>query len=136
MASFLSDLSIQSWIVMGFFGLYIVYMLLMTYFSSAYRLAANVSSPWMFLYMVVLVVSYAIIVTVGVGCASQTCDKRNAQLCGIWSWLIAALVGFGVLYTIFLSMKANAVFNEKEERYENAGQRVLKNFSNLLRNKK
>ena len=115
MASVFADLSVQSWVVLAFFALYILYMLLMTYYSPAYRLASSISSPWMFVYLVLIVVAYAVIIIVGVGCASNSCDARNARLCALWSWLIAALVAFGVLYTIFLSFKANWVHSKKEQ---------------------
>lgn len=111
-----ADHSIQSWIVMGMFALYILYMLFMTYTSPAYRQAMNISSAWVFLYMVVLVIAYAIIVSVGVGCAAI--GPKNVQLCNLWSWMIAALVVFGVLYTIFMSIKANSVYNTKESFVE------------------
>lgn len=108
--SFLSDLSIQSWIVMAMFTLYILYMLFMTFSSPAYRMTSKTSNAWMFLYMVMLVLAYAVIVTVGVSCAAGMGASKNT--CAMWSWLITGLVVFGVLYTIFMSMMARS--KEKE----------------------
>ena len=119
MPGFLTDLSLQSWIVLSMFALYIIYMLFMTYSSTAYRQAMNINGTWMFVYTVMIVLAYTIIVTVGVGCASKS-TKNNANLCALWSWLITALVVFGVLYTIFMSLYANSVYKKKEAFIENA----------------
>ena len=77
-------------------------MIWMTYISPKYRSASNATNPWMFLYLVMLVVSYAVVFTVGVACATMP-NAGNMTLCNLWSWLIVALVAFGVLYTIMAS---------------------------------